>query len=163
MIVFLCDYSGKIKEYENALTFVLTFVGIPIIYYGTEQEFNGCQDPYNREVLWPSEYNVNATLYMFLEKAVKARKKFEIWNEPMTVIEVQRNFYAYTRGSQFLVLLTNLGQNSGNMKYTLTNPGIEQNVEYCNVFWSNVDCFTYTGGTLTVYLLDGESKIYVPS
>jgi len=54
---FLCsDYD--IIAYKSALTYILTGAGIPIIYYGTEQEFSGCNDPNNREVLWPTNYNV---------------------------------------------------------------------------------------------------------
>lgn len=34
----------------NGLTYILFANGIPIIYQGTEQGFNGNGDPYNREV-----------------------------------------------------------------------------------------------------------------
>lgn len=40
----------------------LTSVGIPIIYYGSEQYFNGGQDPYDREPMWNS-FNRNSDLY----------------------------------------------------------------------------------------------------
>ena len=46
----MLKFSKKYKN-QNALTFTLTFRGIPIIHYGTEQEFDGCSDPDNREVL----------------------------------------------------------------------------------------------------------------
>lgn len=36
--------------------------GIPIIYYGTEQEYHGGNDPYCREPLWPN-YNTNSQMY----------------------------------------------------------------------------------------------------
>lgn len=32
--------------------FTLAAVGVPMIYYGTEQAFGGGNDPDNREVLW---------------------------------------------------------------------------------------------------------------
>eukprot|EP00345_Euplotes_harpa_P010929 CAMPEP_0168338790 /NCGR_PEP_ID=MMETSP0213-20121227/13067_1 /TAXON_ID=151035 /ORGANISM="Euplotes harpa, Strain FSP1.4" /LENGTH=361 /DNA_ID=CAMNT_0008344681 /DNA_START=1 /DNA_END=1083 /DNA_ORIENTATION=- len=48
---FLHDH-GDVKNYQNALVFALYMQGIPIVYYGAEQGFNGGQDPANREVLW---------------------------------------------------------------------------------------------------------------
>ena len=54
---FLCNFNDVIA-YKSAITFNLMSQGIPIIYYGTEQEFNGCNDPDNREVLWTTNYNV---------------------------------------------------------------------------------------------------------
>ena len=40
--------------------FITIIAGIPILYYGTEQGFNGATDPYNREALWNhfDEYNL---------------------------------------------------------------------------------------------------------
>ena len=43
-------------QYKNALTYTLTSRGVPIVYYGTEQGYNGATDPYDREPLWPSAY-----------------------------------------------------------------------------------------------------------
>ncbi len=44
---------------QNALAFLLTEDGIPCIYYGTEQEFNGGNDPTNRERLWDSGFRTD--------------------------------------------------------------------------------------------------------
>lgn len=37
--------------------------GIPVIYYGTEQELNGGNDPQNRESLWP-HYDTHSEMYL---------------------------------------------------------------------------------------------------
>ena len=37
--------------------------GIPMVYQGQEQHFNGNATPYNREALWTSGYNTGAPLY----------------------------------------------------------------------------------------------------
>ncbi len=39
-----------------ALSYLLTVDGIPCLYYGVEQEFEGGNDPANRETLWDSMY-----------------------------------------------------------------------------------------------------------
>ena len=61
---YLCT-DNDIISYKAALAWVLMSEGIPIIYYGTEQEFNGCNDPDNREPLWPSDYNVCFLFFLF--------------------------------------------------------------------------------------------------
>ena len=45
---FLFDGAGE-AALHNALAFMLTWDGIPCIYYGTEQHFDGGTDPKNRE------------------------------------------------------------------------------------------------------------------
>ena len=53
---FLCDFKAQNgnyhRKYINALTFAMTFTGIPIIYQGTAHAFagadGGCSDPNNR-------------------------------------------------------------------------------------------------------------------
>jgi alpha-amylase len=42
---------------KGALAFNLFNEGIPIVYYGTEQGFNGGNDPFNRAPLWTSKFN----------------------------------------------------------------------------------------------------------
>ncbi len=45
-------HKGTVAALRGALTYLLTTVGIPCIYYGTEQQFHGGNDPANREDLW---------------------------------------------------------------------------------------------------------------
>ena len=42
------DWEQKKIHYKTVNVLALTTVGIPIIYYGTEQYFAGGNDPYNR-------------------------------------------------------------------------------------------------------------------
>lgn len=46
------DSERMRKKMHIALAFLYTEDGIPCVYYGTEQDFNGANDPSNREVLW---------------------------------------------------------------------------------------------------------------
>jgi len=144
--------------YKNALTYVLTGTGIPIIYYGTEQGYSGGNDPADRESLWPN-YNTQAQLYMFLQTIVAFRNQFPFSSNLQVERYAATNFYAYTRGNAF-VALTNVG--SGN--------GYSQNVTYqpysagtviCNIFYPTSDCLTING-FVSVVLDNGESKIYYP-
>lgn len=40
-----------------ALVWLHTSLGVPCVYYGTEQEFDGGGDPYNREDMWSGSWN----------------------------------------------------------------------------------------------------------
>lgn len=59
--------------FRNALTYVLMGDWIPIVYYGTEQGFNGGSDPNNRESLWPFMSTENP-LYKFIQTLVHFRR-----------------------------------------------------------------------------------------
>lgn len=49
---FLCNHNGNQQGLRAATIFSLTGLGIPFVYYGTEQYYSGCNDPQNRESLW---------------------------------------------------------------------------------------------------------------
>ncbi|CAF1443696.1 unnamed protein product [Didymodactylos carnosus] len=60
---------------RNALTFLMFNDGIPIVYYGTEQGFEGnpedtygYTDPWNREPLWTSNYSQSHPIYQFIKQ-----------------------------------------------------------------------------------------------
>lgn len=60
-----------------ALTYLLTMDGIPCIYYGTEQGFNGGNDPANRENLWLSGFNRQAPFFQQISALSKVRRTYE--------------------------------------------------------------------------------------
>ncbi|ORY32604.1 glycoside hydrolase superfamily [Naematelia encephala] len=58
----------------NAMVAQFIFDGIPIVYYGQEQDFSdGAADPYNRQALWPSTY-ANTSTYSRISKLNKIRQ-----------------------------------------------------------------------------------------
>ncbi|KAF3010469.1 hypothetical protein E8E14_005005 [Neopestalotiopsis sp. 37M] len=58
---------------KNAIAFTILNDGIPIIYYGQEQQYSGGADPNNREALWTSGYNTNSDLYKWITTVNKVR------------------------------------------------------------------------------------------
>lgn len=58
---------------KNELAFVMMGDWIPIVYYGTEQGFDGGEDPNNRESLWPYMSTENP-LYIFIQALTKLRR-----------------------------------------------------------------------------------------
>ncbi|MBW2732759.1 MAG: alpha-amylase [Deltaproteobacteria bacterium] len=46
------DPAQAVNALHGALVYLMTSIGIPCIYYGTEQQFEGGNDPGNRENMW---------------------------------------------------------------------------------------------------------------
>ncbi|XP_068759344.1 uncharacterized protein [Montipora capricornis] len=79
---------------------------IPIVYYGTEQGFNGGSDPNNRESLWP-DMSTKHPLYRFIQSLVKFRLSLDKeWLQQKQVeMHVQSDAYAFSRG-QIMIVVT---------------------------------------------------------
>jgi len=70
-------YSGKgTTALANALLFIFTEEGIPCVYYGTEQELTGGNDPANREDLWSTSYSTDTSTYRWIQRLTQLRKKY---------------------------------------------------------------------------------------
>ena len=151
---FLYNFP-KINRFQNALAWSLTWPGIPIVYYGGEQAFNGGNDPNNREPLWPYLQTTNSQLYLFLKAVVGYRKSNQIWNYDWVERYAADNFYCYSRG-KFMMAFSNTDNNIyylvGYHPYTVGDV-------VCNVLYTG-DCVTVTAGGIPIYLDSGEVKLY---
>jgi glycosidase len=58
---------------HNALAFLMFAQGIPCIYYGTEQEFDGGNDPANRERLWDSGFDTSGATFQWTKRLIAIR------------------------------------------------------------------------------------------
>lgn len=74
---FLFNSEGDKEALRNAITFLFTAEGIPCIYYGTEQEFAGGNDPANREVLWNTGFNTSGDTFRHIAKLARLRKQYD--------------------------------------------------------------------------------------
>ncbi|KAL9110123.1 MAG: hypothetical protein Q9227_005317 [Pyrenula ochraceoflavens] len=76
----MASYTQDIVKEYNAITLNLLTLGIPIVYYGWEQRFDGAQDPDNREPLWTSNYDTSAPLYQYIAKLHAIRNKISTFD-----------------------------------------------------------------------------------
>ncbi|CAO3697271.1 unnamed protein product [Umbelopsis ramanniana] len=142
--------------FKNALTFTMMTEGIPVYYYGSEQGFNGGNDPANREALWTSSYDTTSDLYQFTATLVKdGRQKANGTVNPS--VDVQNNVYAFTRGSA-LVVLNNLGSSSTNSITVKVGTGISDGTKLTDIFTNTT--VTVSGGTITYNLQNGLPSIF---
>jgi len=65
------------RALRAALLVLITEDGIPCIYYGTEQEFRGGNDPANREDLWPTGYNTEGETFRYTARLNRLRRSYK--------------------------------------------------------------------------------------
>ncbi len=99
-------YEGQLPGLRNALTFIFTAQGIPCIYYGTEQELRGGNDPSNREDLWDTGFNRDTSTFKHIQKLAKVRKDHAAirkggirvtWSTERIADEEDAGIFAYER------------------------------------------------------------------
>jgi len=73
---FLFDAKGDKDALRNALTFLMAEQGIPCLYYGTEQDFAGGNDPANREVLWKTGFDTTGDTFRHFSKLARLRQGY---------------------------------------------------------------------------------------
>lgn len=149
------NQHNNIAHFKAALAFALTSRGIPIFYYGSEQNFAGGNDPFNREVLW-NNFNENHETFKFIQAINKYRSKTQSFNNAFSEKWQDDQFFAYTRGANFFVALTN---SQSTQQRTIPNTGMTGTV--CNIF-NQADCTVINNGNINISLNNGEVKIYVP-
>ncbi len=125
---FLFDAAGDIPALRNALTLLMTEDGIPCIYYGTEQNFSGGNDPANREIFWTSNYDETGDTFQHVALLAKIRKAYValrrgdlnvVYSTQHTQQETDAGILAYERGGgdapnayALVVLNTNANKSS---------------------------------------------------
>ena len=102
---------------QNAVVFLMFTTGIPVVYYGFEQRFNGSGDPVNREPMWTSGYNTSATLYEHIANLHQIRSlaaglvgKSAYFASKANVLGTSSQYMAFERGP-LVVIVSNVGGN----------------------------------------------------
>jgi glycosidase len=70
------EAGGDSQGLDMALAFLFAAPGIPSVYYGTEQDFQGGSDPANREVMFASEnFDMTSSRFKLLTRLNYVRKQ----------------------------------------------------------------------------------------
>jgi len=109
------DFGPRIGEHckkskarwANALAFTMFARGIPIVYYGTEQDLHGKMGL--RDSLWEYGYDASSWLYSFFALANKARRDYDLGASDAQLISAGKEHLVFTRDGTFgaWVFLTN--------------------------------------------------------
>lgn len=86
--------AGDAARLKTALVFHLTSQGIPCVYYGTEQGFDGGQDPADREDMFDGAWEFGPSLGDDFDESSS------LFGHTQTLLELRRLYPALRRGSQ---------------------------------------------------------------
>ncbi|KAJ6096647.1 alpha-amylase [Penicillium sp. IBT 16267x] len=164
------SYTEDMSLAKNVAAFTIMSDGIPIIYAGQEQHYNGGSDPYNREATWLSGYNTNSELYKLIAQANAVRNKaiyqaedyityknYPIYQDDTTL--AMRKGY---NGTQTITVLSNLGESGSEYTLTLSDAGFVAGLAVTEIF----TCSSITvddSGDVAVPMSSGEPRILYPS
>lgn len=164
------SYTEDMSLAKNVATFTIMSDGIPIIYAGQEQHYNGGSDPYNREATWLSGYNTDSELYKVIAQANAIRNKaiyqaedyityknYPIYQDD-TTLAMRKGF----NGTQTITVLSNLGESGSEYTLTLSDTGFEAGLAVTEIF----TCSSITvddSGDVAVPMSGGEPRILYPT
>ncbi len=109
---------------HNVLLFVSAAQGVPCIYYGTEQDFAGGNDPANRERLWDTGFDTSGATFQWTKRVLALRAAYPalrrggtrvIWSTAHTADESDAGIFAFERfgpdsGGSYVVMVFNTHQ-----------------------------------------------------
>ncbi|PWY70844.1 alpha-amylase [Aspergillus sclerotioniger CBS 115572] len=150
---------------KNALTFMMLYDGIPLVYQGLEQFITYS----NRAALWLTDFNTNATLYNVIAKLNAIRKHaisldssyIDSQTYPIYQGGSELAFWKGNNGRQVIMLLSTQGSNGS--AYDLTLP---MSYGASTVVTEVLNCVNYTVNTqseLIVQMDKGEPRVFFPA
>lgn len=108
---FLSKCGGNVAKLKLALFFMMTFIGVPSIFYGDEAEIDGITEAdYRRPMVWENRPEKGG-LFCFLKKLIAIRKQHSalVCGDFQTV-SVSDGVYVFSRSTEMeklLVVLNN--------------------------------------------------------
>jgi len=143
--------------FKSYIAFTLSSIGIPVVYYGSEQGFTGGGNSSCREGLFEHQMDMQSPYYKFISLVLKYRSKMGFNNYSQIQRYSDPDFYAFTRGQTFMAFTNKWYKVQREIIY---HPYPEGTV-LCNIFWES-DCITVKNSKFTVSLMDAETKILIP-
>ena len=161
------------RKLHNALGLMLTQDGIPCVYYGTEQEFSGGNDPANRERMFDtildnvyrgsggaqreslgvSGYSQDGDMFKWVARLTRVRRAYAAlrrgdlriaWSTDHTGNESDAGIFAFTRTYQ---------EPAGGLKTALVVTNVHNDQASTTDFMGSVMAVPYASGTKLVDVL----------
>jgi len=149
--------SGTTNQLQVALAFLYTSRGVPCLYYGTEQGFDGATDPNDREDMFAGQFkdaglagvdsfNMTHPLFQLIARLNNFRRLY-----PALSLGTQSNQWSNASGPGLFAYSRRLGTQE--VFVVFNTAGSSQTLPGCNL--------TYAPGTPLVNLLDTNEIISV--
>jgi glycosidase len=171
---FLFDANGDLAALRNALTLLFMEEGIPNLYYGTEQDLSGGNDPANREVLWLENFDTSGDTFNHIAKLARIRKAYGairrgdtkvVFSTPHVAAEPDAGMFAFERaggdagGGYALVVVNTNAQKTG--RITTATSATGSLVDVLNPGGAQVQ--VAGGGNVDVSVPAQSAVVLVPS
>ncbi|EGN94185.1 glycoside hydrolase family 13 protein [Serpula lacrymans var. lacrymans S7.3] len=151
----------------NAITWPFITDGIPVLYYGQEQGYQGGSDPNNREALWLSNFDTNGP-YVSHMKTLNAARKAAIapqtsyfLTNPMTFMNQSNSSMLAVSKPPMIALLTNVGSNATEDVAWTVHSAFGAHEYVIDVLTCNTIQADSKGG-MTVKALKGMPQVLMP-
>ncbi len=144
-------------RWKQALTFMYTTPGIPIIYYGSEIALNGGSDPDNRRMM---EFHTNVELVEFISKLGSIRKTYpSLTRGELDVLYEDGGMAIYKRTYKDETTIIALNNTTEKQIVPLREEDIGTGMELAGVL--NGDLVKVNQGQYTFVINPEESEIYL--
>ncbi|KIO25152.1 glycoside hydrolase family 13 protein [Tulasnella calospora MUT 4182] len=158
------SFSVDIQSMFNAMAFSFMSDGIPVLYYGQEQRFNGAGDPVNREPLWPSQYDQGDT-YKFMAMLNQVRNYLtqsgDWLHQPAQIISYTDEALFLAKG-YVITVLTNIGSPPKNASASMIGSGFSPNQVMIDVITCQQVIVGSQGSIYIDYRKGGHASILIP-
>lgn len=122
--------SERIAKLKQALTFMMTYTGIPIMYYGTEIAMEGGPDPDNRHDM---DWNKKSPVTDYVKLLTGIRKDHTaLTHGTLKILRSEQDFICYERSyeSQHVVVAFNTTKNKVSYDVKLSEQGTIAEKQY---------------------------------
>lgn len=158
---FISLLNGDTAKQEIALALLMTYVGTPCLYYGTEVGLEGEQDPDNRRCFpWGEEQT--SGWFEYTQTLIKLRQeRASLQTGAYQELYCDEEVLVYVRslGQEHTLVAINLGQASSEVVIPVWKLGLESG-DMREVFADN-DVLSIDKGQLQVSLQSMSARLYV--
>lgn len=158
---FISLLNGDTAKQEIALALLMTYVGTPCLYYGTEVGLEGEQDPDNRRCFpWGEEQT--SSWFEYTQTLIKLRQeRASLQTGAYQELYCDEEMLVYVRslGQEHTLVAINLGQTSSEVVIPVWKLGLESG-DMREVFADN-DVLSIDKGQLQVSLQSMSARLYV--
>jgi glycosidase len=172
---FLYD-QPDVGALHAALAYLFFEDGIPCLYYGTEQEFAGGNDPQNREPLWWSGYRTDGETFRWVARLASMRHHYRAlthgsfdlrWVTDHVADEMDAGVVAFERrtgdGDYALVVINTQSRHDAHTTDGTTTMTVAAPAGATLVDALTMDTFTVSGAaTLDVTVAPHQARLLVP-
>ncbi|KAF2707853.1 glycoside hydrolase family 13 protein [Pleomassaria siparia CBS 279.74] len=152
---------------KNALALTVLWDGIPIVYAGQEQHYDGYGDPGNREATWLAQYSREGELYKVLAAVNEVRNRALAVDAAyatygVNVLYSDTNTLAMRKGfdgKQVVSVFTNNGASAYSYTLNLANTGWASGTAVVEIL-SCAQVIVAGDGTLPVAMEGGLPRVY---